>query len=60
MIPMRDGVKLFTVIILAKGTHNAPILLTRTPYNAPARATTLLVGLTRNRAQCRLIIFYVS
>ena len=37
MIPMRDGVKLFTVIILPKGAHNAPILLTRTPYNAEKR-----------------------
>ncbi|HSP62129.1 MAG TPA: CocE/NonD family hydrolase, partial [Pyrinomonadaceae bacterium] len=34
MIPMRDGVKLHTVIIVPKGTKNAPILLTRTPYNA--------------------------
>src|SRR5690242_13008368 len=34
MIPMRDGAKLFTVIAMKKGTSNAPILLTRTPYNA--------------------------
>jgi len=34
MIPMRDGVKLHTVIVLAKGAHGAPILLTRTPYDA--------------------------
>src|SRR5437763_3382345 len=34
MIPMRDGVKLHTVIVLPKGARNAPILLTRTPYNA--------------------------
>src|ERR1043165_2607368 len=34
MIPMRDGVKLHTVILLPKGARNAPILLTRTPYNA--------------------------
>src|SRR5258707_13942519 len=34
MIPMRDGVKLFTVILIPKGSHNAPILLTRTPYSA--------------------------
>jgi len=34
MIPMRDGVKLSTVIIVPKGAKNAPILLTRTPYNA--------------------------
>ena len=36
MIPMRDGVKLNTVILVPKGAHNAPILLTRTPYNASA------------------------
>jgi len=34
MIPMRDGVKLHTVILVPKGAHRAPILLTRTPYNA--------------------------
>src|ERR1700726_462305 len=34
MIPMRDGVKLHTVIIVPKGAKSAPILLTRTPYNA--------------------------
>jgi uncharacterized protein len=34
MIPMRDGVKLHTVIITPKGARRAPILLTRTPYNA--------------------------
>ena len=34
MIPMRDGVKLNTVILIPKGAKSAPILLTRTPYNA--------------------------
>ncbi|HET7288769.1 MAG TPA: CocE/NonD family hydrolase, partial [Pyrinomonadaceae bacterium] len=34
MIPMRDGVKLHTVILVPKGARNAPILLTRTPYDA--------------------------
>jgi len=34
MIPMRDGVKLHTVIVVPKGAKSAPILLTRTPYNA--------------------------
>ncbi|MGA8159519.1 MAG: CocE/NonD family hydrolase [Acidobacteriaceae bacterium] len=38
MIPMRDGVKLYTVIVIPKGAHNAPMLLTRTPYNAAGRA----------------------
>lgn len=34
MIPMRDGVKLHTVIIVPKGASRAPMLLTRTPYDA--------------------------
>ncbi|HEV2987606.1 MAG TPA: CocE/NonD family hydrolase [Candidatus Angelobacter sp.] len=34
MIPMRDGVKLYTVILVPKGAKGAPILLTRTPYSA--------------------------
>ncbi len=34
MIAMRDGVKLHTVVIVPKGAKRAPILLTRTPYNA--------------------------
>ena len=34
MIPMRDGVKLHTVILVPKGAKDAGILLTRTPYNA--------------------------
>jgi putative CocE/NonD family hydrolase len=34
MIPMRDGVKLHTVILVPKRANRAPILLTRTPYNA--------------------------
>ena len=38
MIPMRDGVKLYTVIVIPKGATHAPILLTRTPYNAAGRA----------------------
>jgi putative CocE/NonD family hydrolase len=34
MIPMRDGVKLHTVILVPKRAKGAPMLLTRTPYNA--------------------------
>ena len=34
MIPMRDGVRLYTVIVIPKGAARAPIVLTRTPYNA--------------------------
>jgi uncharacterized protein len=37
MIPMRDGVKLQTVILVPRGAHRAPILLSRTPYGATAR-----------------------
>ena len=39
MIPMRDGVKLYTVIVLAKNAARAPMMLTRTPYNAAKRAS---------------------
>jgi predicted acyl esterase len=42
MVPMRDGVKLYTVIVIPKAAiankGNAPIVLTRTCYNAAARA----------------------
>ena len=34
MIPMRDGVKLRTMILVPRGANRAGILLTRTPYNA--------------------------
>jgi len=37
MIPMRDGVKLYTAIVIPKGAQDAPMLLTRTPYNATKR-----------------------
>jgi len=36
MIPMRDGVKLHTVILVPTGASHTPILLTRTPYDADA------------------------
>ena len=39
MIPMRDGVKLHTVVLVPKGAKGAPILLTRTPYDATAMTT---------------------
>lgn len=38
MIPMRDGVKLYTVIVMKKGTRGGPILLSRTPYDAKESA----------------------
>ena len=38
MIPMRDGVKLYTVIVVPRNATGAPMMLTRTPYNAAKRA----------------------
>src|ERR1700752_1714320 len=40
MIPMRDGVKLYTVILIPRGAKRAPILLSRTPYDAAAKIKT--------------------
>jgi putative CocE/NonD family hydrolase len=37
MIPMRDGVKLHTVILIPPGATRAPIILDRTPYGASGR-----------------------
>jgi putative CocE/NonD family hydrolase len=37
MIPMRDGVKLKTFILIPKGAKDAPMMMTRTPYNAGQR-----------------------
>src|SRR5678815_3160831 len=34
MVPMRDGTKLYTVIVMKKGARSGPILLSRTPYDA--------------------------
>ena len=39
MIPMRDGVRLHTVILVPNGAKNAPMLLTRTPYSATAQTS---------------------
>ena len=39
MIPMRDGVRLHTVILVPRGAKGAGILLTRTPYDADALTT---------------------
>jgi uncharacterized protein len=41
MIPMRDGVKLYTLILIPRGAQRAPILLTRTPYGAEPRIATV-------------------
>src|ERR1700722_11495091 len=40
MIPMREGVKLHTLIIIPRGAARAPILLTRAPYGAANRIST--------------------
>jgi putative CocE/NonD family hydrolase len=34
MVPMRDGARLFTVILVPKGATQAPMVLDRTPYGA--------------------------
>jgi putative CocE/NonD family hydrolase len=41
MISMHDGVKLKTFILIPKGASHAPILMTRTPYNASERVLRL-------------------
>ncbi|HEX4575340.1 MAG TPA: CocE/NonD family hydrolase, partial [Gemmatimonadales bacterium] len=39
LIPMRDGVRLFTVIVTPRGaTAPLPLLMTRTPYSAATNA----------------------
>ena len=43
-IPMRDGVKLHTVILIPKGAKDAPLLMTRTPYSAEALTANLQSG----------------
>jgi len=40
MIPMRDGVKLHTVILIPKGAQGLPMLMERTPYDASSFAKT--------------------
>jgi hypothetical protein len=42
MVPMRDGIKLFTVVVMKKGTADAPILLSRTPYEASKATSRVL------------------
>ncbi|MBV9527596.1 CocE/NonD family hydrolase [Sphingomonas sp.] len=34
LVPMRDGARLYVVLIIPKGVRNAPIMLDRTPYSA--------------------------
>ncbi|WP_026167036.1 CocE/NonD family hydrolase [Novosphingobium nitrogenifigens] len=39
MVPMRDGTRLYTVIVMKKGTKGGPMLLSRSPYDAHGDAT---------------------
>jgi len=39
MIPMRDGAKLHTVIMIPRAEERMPVLLTRTPYGASRRSS---------------------
>ena len=43
-IPMRDGVKLNTVILIPRGAQHAGIVLTRTPYDAKALTHHVMSG----------------
>jgi uncharacterized protein len=43
-IPMRDGVKLHTIILIPRGASHEPILLTRTPYSAEAQSSYMQSG----------------
>lgn len=38
MIPMRDGVQLYTIVLVPKRDEKMPIVLTRTPYGASLRS----------------------
>lgn len=37
MVPMRDGARLHTIVVIPNGSQKAPILLTRTPFDASGR-----------------------
>ena len=39
MIPMRDGMELYTIILVPKRDEKMPIILSRTPYGASLRST---------------------
>lgn len=52
-IPMRDGIKLHTVIAIPKGAHDAGILMTRTPYDAEKRSAITPVSTPRRPRMAR-------
>ena len=65
MVPMRDGVKLFTVVMMKKGTTKAPILLSRTPYNASgqtgrANSQRIVDGFVPKIASAKLVLRILS
>src|SRR6218665_3984807 len=49
-IPMRDGTKLHTNIVIPRGAKNAPIIFSRTPYGADKAIT----GAQSNRSAMAL------
>ena len=66
MIPMRDGVKLKTIILVPKGAQDTPIIITRTPYNASERTlrfnspkfTSVVPQMNDTTSAARYIIVY--
>ena len=52
MMPMRDGVKLYTVIVIPKGAKDAPILLDRTPYTSLLRVALVSRAQQINTLSC--------
>ncbi len=58
MIPMRDGVKLFTAIYTPKdGTRTHPIIMTRTPYSSGPYGADKFPGFLRGMAGATLLSF---
>jgi uncharacterized protein len=66
LIPMRDGVKLKTILLVPKGAQDTPIILTRTPYNASERTlrfnspklTSVVPQMNDTTSAARYIIVY--
>lgn len=58
MIPMRDGVKLFTAIYVPKDTTSThPIIMTRTPYSSGPYGEDKFPGFLRGMAGATLLSF---
>ncbi|MCX6653579.1 MAG: CocE/NonD family hydrolase, partial [Candidatus Bathyarchaeota archaeon] len=66
MIPMRDGVKLKTIILVPKDAQDTPSIITRTPYNASERTlrfnspklTSVVPQMNDTTSAARYIIVY--